>query len=59
MAQDVAYFKAQAERCRRLARASAEREANILNGMAAEFDAKAAELGQTRLQPLLQVRSEP
>lgn len=58
MAQDMAYFKAQAERCRRLAKASAEREAHILNDMAAEFDLKAAELGETRPEPHLRVPSE-
>jgi hypothetical protein len=54
MSQDAAYFRAQAERCRRLASASAKREVHILNDMAAEYDAKAALLERTGLLSQLQ-----
>jgi hypothetical protein len=46
---DAAYFRKQATKCRQLARASQEREARILDDMAAEYAAKAIELDlQTR-----------
>jgi len=38
---DPAQLKAQAEKCRRLARSSADREARILTEMAEEYDARA------------------
>jgi hypothetical protein len=41
---DAAYFRKQATKCRQLARASQDREARILDDMAAEYEAKAIEL---------------
>ena len=44
---DASYLRKQARRCRRLARASAEREAKILDDMADEYEAKARELDES------------
>ena len=41
---DAADFRKKAERCRRLAQSSDQREATILNAMAAEYEGKAREL---------------
>jgi hypothetical protein len=57
MAQDAAYYRSQAERCRRLAKACAEREARILNDMAAEYEAKAAAPVEAGRLPQLQDHS--
>jgi hypothetical protein len=48
---DVADFLKKAERCRRLARSSDQREANILNEMASEYEVKARELNADRRVP--------
>ncbi len=39
--EDAAHYRAQAIKCRRLARRADPREATILNDMADEYDAKA------------------
>ena len=41
---DAAYFRTQANKCRRLARDALEREAKILKDMADEYDVKAMKL---------------
>ena len=48
---DVADFLKKAERCRRLARGCQQREANILNDMASEYEVKAGELDTGRRAP--------
>jgi len=48
---DVTDFLKKAEKCRRLARSSAQREANILNDMASEYEVKARELDAGRRVP--------
>jgi len=48
---DVTDFLKKAERCRRLARFSEQREANILNDMASEYEIRARELDAGRRIP--------